>query len=64
MSTYNEAVCSNVIFFIDRYDAYVKQWASKDEKENFSQKHDSEIIKSEKRMEVETEVTVILIESS
>lgn len=31
-------------------------WKYRDEVENFSQKHDSELIKEEKRMEVESEI--------
>ena len=33
-------------------------WLPKDESENFSQKHDAELIKEEKRKEVETEIRV------
>ena len=31
-------------------------WQPRDEAENFSQKHDTELIKEEKRIEVETEI--------
>lgn len=31
-------------------------WQNRDEKENFSQKHDAELIKEEKRKEVEEEI--------
>ena len=31
-------------------------WATRDESRNYSQKHDAEIIKEEKRIEVENEV--------
>ena len=31
-------------------------WKEKNEESNFSQKHDSELIKEDKRMEVETEI--------
>ena len=33
-------------------------WAPRDEGENFSQKHDAELIKEEKRREVEGEIRV------
>ena len=33
-------------------------WQPRDEGENFSQKHDAELIKEEKRKEVETEIRV------
>lgn len=33
-------------------DTYKGVWAERDEAENFSQKHDQELIKEEKRMEV------------
>ena len=33
-------------------------WLPRDESENFSQKHDVELIKEEKRMEVEGEIRV------
>lgn len=33
-------------------DTYKGVWAERDETENFSQKHDQELIKEEKRMEV------------
>lgn len=33
-------------------------WAVRDEVENFSQKHDVELIKEEKRIEVESEIRV------
>ena len=31
-------------------------WATRDEKENFSQRHDAELIKEQKRKEVEEEI--------
>ncbi|KAI9144683.1 hypothetical protein BKA69DRAFT_727651 [Paraphysoderma sedebokerense] len=37
-------------------DVYVNQWANKDETENFAQKHDAELIKAEKKKEVEKEI--------
>ncbi|ELT91740.1 hypothetical protein CAPTEDRAFT_137881 [Capitella teleta] len=39
-------------------ETYSTVWEPKDEGDNFSQKHDVELIKEEKRMEVETEVRV------
>jgi len=33
-------------------------WEPRDESQNFSQKHDIELIKEEKRIEVETEIRV------
>lgn len=33
-------------------------WAPRDEGDNFNQKHDSELIKEEKRLEVETEIRI------
>ena len=33
-------------------------WEPRDESENFSQKHDAELIKEEKRMEVEAEIRI------
>jgi len=36
--------------------SYQSIWQPRDESENFSQKHDVELIKEEKRMEVETEI--------
>lgn len=35
---------------------FVAVWEPRDENSNFSQKHDSELIKEEKRMEVESEI--------
>ncbi|XJO74629.1 hypothetical protein BDV3_005425 [Batrachochytrium dendrobatidis] len=35
---------------------YVAKWKTKDETENFAQKHDQEIIKTDKRREVEAEI--------
>ena len=32
---------------------YIEQWRDKDETNNFNQKHDQEIVKKEKRLEVE-----------
>jgi len=37
---------------------YIKDWKYKNEKDNFAQKHDSEIIKNDKRREVESEVYI------
>merc|ERR1712228_662986 len=37
-------------------DTYKGVWATRDESENFPQKHDAELIKEEKRKEVEEEV--------
>ncbi|KAJ3302620.1 Dynein regulatory complex protein 11 [Kappamyces sp. JEL0829] len=37
-------------------DVYDRDWRHKDESENFSQKHDQEIIKANKRKEVEAEI--------
>ncbi|CAH1783239.1 unnamed protein product [Owenia fusiformis] len=39
-------------------DAYKTVWQPRDESENFSQKHDAELIKEEKRVEVETEIRI------
>ena len=33
-------------------------WHSRPEEENFSQKHDTELIKEDKRQEVETEIRI------
>ena len=33
-------------------------WMTRDEKDNFSQKHDAELIKEEKRKEVEEEIRI------
>jgi len=35
---------------------YETDWKNKNEKNNFEQRHDSEIIKNDKRKEVESEV--------
>ena len=35
---------------------YGNKWINKDESENFAQKHDQDIIKNDKRKEVESEV--------
>ncbi len=40
---------------------YDVEWKTKEEKENFAQKHDQEIIKANKRKEVEAEVAIILL---
>lgn len=38
------------------------EWMNKDESENFSQKHDQEIIKVTKRGEVESEIKAVVME--
>ncbi|GFR80966.1 IQ and AAA domain-containing protein 1 [Elysia marginata] len=40
----------------DASDTFKGVWATRDETENFPQKHDSELIKEEKRKDVETEI--------
>ncbi|KAI9190051.1 hypothetical protein H9P43_001484 [Blastocladiella emersonii ATCC 22665] len=40
----------------DKQTAYLKDWRSKDETDNFAQRHDVEIIKGDKRLEVDTEI--------
>lgn len=39
-------------------DKYKSVWMTRDEKDNFSQKHDAELIKEEKRKEVEEEIRI------
>jgi hypothetical protein len=37
---------------------FLAVWQPRDESDNFEQKHDSELIKEEKRVEVETDIRV------
>ncbi|KAJ3092087.1 Dynein regulatory complex protein 11 [Quaeritorhiza haematococci] len=52
--------------FLDRlkqeYGEYIANWSQKNESDNFAQKHDQEIVKSEKRKEVEAEIKAQVFE--
>ena len=41
------------------HDSYAQTWEKKEERENFAQKHDQDIIKNDKRKEVEAEVRFV-----
>ncbi|KAJ3030613.1 UNVERIFIED_CONTAM: Dynein regulatory complex protein 11 [Siphonaria sp. JEL0065] len=42
--------------------AYTEQWQHKDDSDNFAQKHDQEIVKNDKRKEVEAEIKLEVFE--